>query len=806
MKRILLPLAFFLFAFAAPAKAQPSTCTITGTIYRSSGAVCASCQVTLSKARRGSVPLGSGTQTFTTNASGVLPNDFQAVQNSFVTITAQVTIGRYNFQTGLEVYIPAQSSIAIESLQSAEDALLASIGATGSAATTEPFITKTATSGLSNEFALGSLATGLLKNTTTTGVPTIAVAGTDYLPAINGLTEDASPDGAADFVVTYDASATAHKKVKLNNLPGGGGGGAVSSVFGRTGTVTAASNDYTWAQIDKATSSLADIATRSASDLSSGTLPDGRFPATLPAASGANLTALNASNLASGTVPLARLSGITTSELSATAGITNAQLAGSIAAAKLVGSDIATVGTITSGVWNGTAVGAQYGGTGLNTSASTGYPSLSSGTWSVVSATTLTAALNAVVGDSGSGGTKGLVPAPAAGDAAASKYLKADGTWATVSAGGSPSGSGSEIQYRSGASTFGAVTGSSVSGANVAFAGTITQTSASATAFESGPNGGTNPVFRLVNSTASAATGLSITGNAAGSGVTLAVLSSGTNEGLILDTKGTTSNSISTISDTFNFDRSSTSVAGILKFNHRGNFIVGGNGSRTNLRQVIALDNGGGSNAPVIRAATVGGSTILFGDSDNSAPTSQTTGVQSAVAGTTNAAGATWNLRGSLGTSQGVPGRIHLTGGAMIAASGTTQQTAVDRAIFNGTKVLTNNSAITIANVTAASGSNAGGQIGYFVEVTDGTDFQYETGIVSFGVTNKGGVFSGNTATKFGNHQNATAGTLTVTVAISGANPALLSVNANSSLTPSTGYPRITYWMMNGGHQAVAPQ
>jgi len=38
-------------------------------------------------------------------------------------------------------------------------------------------------------------------------------------------------------------------------------------------------------------------------------------------------SALNASNLSSGTVPLARLSGITTTQLSASAGITNAQLA-----------------------------------------------------------------------------------------------------------------------------------------------------------------------------------------------------------------------------------------------------------------------------------------------------------------------------------------------------------------------------------------------------------------------------------------------------------------------------------------------
>ena len=42
----------------------------------------------------------------------------------------------------------------------------------------------------------------------------------------------------------------------------------------------------------------------------------------------------------------------------------------------------------------------------------------------------------AFTGDSGSGGAIGLVPAPSSGDAAAGKYLKADGTWATVSGGG----------------------------------------------------------------------------------------------------------------------------------------------------------------------------------------------------------------------------------------------------------------------------------------------------------------------------------------------------------------------------------
>lgn len=52
----------------------------------------------------------------------------------------------------------------------------------------------------------------------------------------------------------------------------------------------------------------------------------------------------------------------------------------------------------------------------------------------VDSATQATAALDVVVGDSGSGGTKGLVPAPTTGDA--TKFLRGDATWVTISGGG----------------------------------------------------------------------------------------------------------------------------------------------------------------------------------------------------------------------------------------------------------------------------------------------------------------------------------------------------------------------------------
>ncbi len=48
---------------------------------------------------------------------------------------------------------------------------------------------------------------------------------------------------------------------------------------------------------------------------------------------------------------------------------------------------------------------------------------------SISSADEEIAAIPETVGDSGAGGAAGLVPAPAAGDAAAGKFLKADGTW-----------------------------------------------------------------------------------------------------------------------------------------------------------------------------------------------------------------------------------------------------------------------------------------------------------------------------------------------------------------------------------------
>jgi hypothetical protein len=50
------------------------------------------------------------------------------------------------------------------------------------------------------------------------------ITASDFLKVVNGLTEDTSPDNAADFLLSYDTSASAAKKVKPENIVVSGGG------------------------------------------------------------------------------------------------------------------------------------------------------------------------------------------------------------------------------------------------------------------------------------------------------------------------------------------------------------------------------------------------------------------------------------------------------------------------------------------------------------------------------------------------------------------------------------------------------
>lgn len=97
-------------------------------------------------------------------------------------------------------------------------------------------------------------------------------------------------------------------------------------------------------------------------------LTSANLTGTLPAISGVNLTSLNASNLGSGTVPLARLSGITTTEISASA---------AIAYSKLNLTGLINLSTDTAA----TALPFAKGGTGLTSASDDTIPVSSGSAW-----------------------------------------------------------------------------------------------------------------------------------------------------------------------------------------------------------------------------------------------------------------------------------------------------------------------------------------------------------------------------------------------------------------------------------------
>lgn len=194
------------------------------------------------------------------------------------------------------------------------------VAGSGAAPLSATYITQTPNATLTNEQALSALATGILKNTTTTGVLSIAAAGTDYVtPTGNGsgltnlnannLASGTIPD--ARFPATLPALSGANlTSLNATNLSSGTVAAArmpalTGDVTTTVGTVatTIANNAVTLAK-------MADIAT--ASFLGRNTASTGD-PEVLSMATAKTMLGL-ASTLTQGSVVFAGVSGVQTED------------------------------------------------------------------------------------------------------------------------------------------------------------------------------------------------------------------------------------------------------------------------------------------------------------------------------------------------------------------------------------------------------------------------------------------------------------------------------------------------------------
>lgn len=134
------------------------------------------------------------------------------------------------------------------------------------------------------------------------------------------------------------------------------------------------------------------------------------------------------------------------------------------------------------------------------------------------------------------------------------------------------------------------------------------------------------------------------------------------------------------------------------------------------------------------------------------------------------------------------------TGGAGLlrfSADGSTLQTAVDGTY--GFKAVTSGTPVSLFTVPCAASGMIGGEIHYEVDVTDGTDFQVATGMVSYSVVNKAGAFTATITHVTGSPVKAlSTGTLAPAFTITtGSSTATIKVDPTTSLTPTT--QRITF-------------
>lgn len=240
--------------------------------------------------------------------------------------------------------------------------------------------------------------------------------------------------------------------------------------------------------------------------------------------------------------------------------------------------------------------------------------------------------------------------------------------------------------------------------------GAVVGTSAGAAALAIGANGSTNPVLQIDASTGSVATGIKITGAAAAAACALAVISSGANENLTLDAKGsgtmtlngTATGAISLARNTTVTGTFGVTGAGTITSTSASALTVGANGSTNPVLQVDANTANVATGLKVTGAAAAAGLALAVVSSG----TNENLAIDAKGSGTITLGG---TLTGNIVATRAIAGALGITSAGPTAGIGyaTGAGGAVTQATNRSTGVTLNTVSGAITLVSAAGSATA---------------------------------------------------------------------------------------------------
>ncbi len=148
---------------------------------------------------------------------------------------------------------------------------------------------------------------------------------------------------------------------------------------------------------------------------------------------------------------------------------------------------------------------------------------------------------------------------------------------------------------------------------------------------------------------------------------------------------------------------------------------------------------------------------------------------------------------------------VRLRAASSGTATGTTENAPVDRVVVVPGKTITDDTPTDLFSIDVAAGTSCGGTIIWETStVNAGLQFQIMSGITNYSVFNNAGTMTAALVSSPNQAASITTGTLeNLFIADQSSSTFTIKLSHNSSLTPTSGHPRIQYTLLNNCYKNV---